>query len=124
MRFIHSRVHGVLDYATGLLLLAAPSLLGFADGGAAQIVPMLLGAGAILYSLLTDYELSLRRLIPLPVHLLFDVGSGVLLAASPFLFGFADRVMWQHVVIGVFEIAAGLTTRTTPDTAGPTARGA
>jgi hypothetical protein len=43
MRFIPTRTHGVIDYLTGLLLLVAPYIFGFADGGAAQWVPMILG---------------------------------------------------------------------------------
>ena len=30
MRFIPTRIHGVLDYAVGVLLVAAPWLFGFA----------------------------------------------------------------------------------------------
>jgi hypothetical protein len=114
LRFITTRTHGVLDYLMGALLIVAPYLLGFADGTAAQWVPQILGAGAIVYSLLTDYELGAVRLIPMPVHLLLDIGSGVLLAASPWLFGFADRVFWPHVILGVLEIGAGIMTRTVP----------
>jgi hypothetical protein len=114
LRFIPTRTHGVLDYLVGVLLILVPYLLGFADGSAAQWVPQILGAGAIVYSLLTDYELGAVRVIPMPVHLLLDIGSGVLLAASPWLFGFADRVAWPHVVLGVLEIGAGLMTRTVP----------
>jgi hypothetical protein len=54
---IPRNVHGILDYVVGLLLIAAPWLLGFADGTAAQNVPVALGAGALLYSLLTNYDL-------------------------------------------------------------------
>jgi SPW repeat len=118
MRFIPTRLHGMADYATGLLLLAAPYLFGFADGGAAQWVPMIIGAGILLMSLLTDYELSLSRLIPMPVHLAADGAGGLLLLVSPWLFGFADQVRWPHIVIGLLEIGAALMTRTTPDTAG------
>jgi hypothetical protein len=50
------------------------------------------------------------------VHLLLDAASGLLLAVSPWLFGFADRVFWPHLVIGLVEIGAALTTRTIPDT--------
>jgi hypothetical protein len=114
LRFIPTRTHGVLDYLMGALLIVAPYLLGFADGSAAQWVPQILGAGAIVYSLLTDYELGAVRVIPMPVHLLLDIGSGVLLAASPWLFGFADRVLWPHVILGVLEIGAGMMTRTVP----------
>lgn len=122
MRFIPSRLHGMADYTTGLLLLAAPYLLGFADGGAAQYVPMILGAATIGMSLFTDYELALSRRIPLPVHLTVDVATGVLLAASPWLFGFADRVFWPHLVVGLLEIGAGLMSRTVPETGAMTVR--
>src|SRR4051812_47089567 len=88
MRVIPTRVHGVLDYVVGALLIAAPWLFHFNEGGAETWVPVVLGAGAILYSLCTDYELGLLRLIPMATHLMLDLGSGVLLALSPWLFGF------------------------------------
>lgn len=55
---IDTRTHGILDYATGALLLAAPYLFGFATGGIEQWLPQLLGAMTIAMSLFTDYELS------------------------------------------------------------------
>jgi hypothetical protein len=106
----------MVDYASGLLLIAAPWLFGFADGSAAQWAPVLLGGGILLMSLLTDYEFSLARVIPMPVHLAADAGGGLLLAASPWLFGFADRVTWPHVILGLLEVGAALMTRTSPDT--------
>ena len=115
MRFIPTRVHGMLDYASGLLLIVAPYLFGFADGTAAQYIPQALGAGILLMSLITDYEFSLAKLVPMPVHLGVDVAGGLLLAASPWLFGFADRVYWPHLILGLAEIGAGLMTRTVPD---------
>ncbi|WP_207538996.1 SPW repeat domain-containing protein [Sabulicella rubraurantiaca] len=123
MRVISTRTHGVLDYLTGLLLIVVPYLLGFADGTAAQYVPQALGVLLLGSSIMTDYELGLMRMIPMPVHLTMDIAMGVLLAASPWLFGFADRVFWPHLLVGLFEIAAGLMTRTTPDAvAGDVAR--
>jgi hypothetical protein len=50
------------------------------------------------------------------LHLGVDAAGGLLLLASPWLFGFADRVMWPHVIIGILEIGAALTTRTVRDT--------
>ena len=116
MRIIPTRIHGMLDYGSGLLLLLAPYIFDFADDTAAQYVPQAIGAGILLMSLVTDYELSLAKLVPMPVHLGVDVAGGVLLAASPWLFGFADRVYWPHLILGLAEIGAGLMTRTTPDT--------
>jgi hypothetical protein len=69
MRFISTRTHGVLDYVVGALLIVVPYILGFADGTAAQWVPQLLGLVAIGGALLTDYELGVMRVIPMPVHL-------------------------------------------------------
>jgi hypothetical protein len=117
MRFIPTRVHGAVDYLTGLVLIMAPFVLGFADNGPAQWVPMVLGAAILVMSLMTDYELSLAKVIPMPVHLGVDAAGGLLLAASPWLFGFADQVFWPHLIIGILEIGAALMTRTTPDTA-------
>jgi len=121
MRFMTTRMHGIADYLVGIVLIIAPYLFGFADGSAAQWIPQILGVGAIVYSLLTDYELGAMRVIPMPVHLGIDFMSGLLLLVSPWLFGFADRVYWPHVIFGLIEIGASLTTQTRPhDTAAST----
>ena len=116
MRFIPTYVHGILDYAMGALLIAAPWLLNFDRGGAETWIPVALGVGAILYSLFTNYELGAVRQLPMPVHLALDAMSGVLLAASPWLFGFADYVWAPHLILGLAEIGAALTTQTVPRT--------
>lgn len=114
MKVIDTRTHGVLDYLTGALLLVAPYLFGFADGGIAQWLPQTLGAMTILMSLITDYELSVAKTIPLGVHLGVDVASGVLLAVSPWLFGFADLIWWPHLLVGLMEIVVPLVTKRHP----------
>lgn len=117
MRFLSTYLHGFADYGVGVVLILLPYLLGFADGTAAQYVPQALGLAAILYSLLTRYELGVAKLIPMPAHLWLDGLSGVLLAISPWLFGFADRVFWPHVIFGLVEIGASLVTKTNPSRA-------
>jgi hypothetical protein len=114
MRFIETKTHGYLDYIMGLFLIAAPWIFDFADGGAKQWVPIVLGAGMILYSLMTDYELGASRQISMGTHLTLDLLGGALLAASPWLFGFADEVWVPHVVLGLAEIGASLMTKRTP----------
>jgi hypothetical protein len=114
MNLIPTRVHGVLDYGMGLLLIAAPWLFGFAHHGAETWVPVVLGAGVILYSIFTRYELGLVRVIPMTGHLALDIGGGIFLAASPWLFGFADVVYWPHVIFGLLEIGAAAMTQRTP----------
>jgi drug/metabolite transporter (DMT)-like permease len=114
MRVIPTRIHGMMDYVIGVLLIAAPWLFGFHSDGADTWVPVILGAGLILYSLFTDYELGAVRRLSMPTHLMLDLGGGVLLAISPWLFGFSDRVWAPHLIVGLIEIGTSLMTRRVP----------
>lgn len=116
MKMIPRNVHGVIDYIVGLALIAAPWLFGFADYSMATYVPVALGLGSLLYSLFTNYEMGLVRKIPFKVHLKMDILSGVILAASPWVFGFASYVFLPHLIVGLFEVVAGLTTKDQPMT--------
>jgi hypothetical protein len=110
MRFIPTKVHGVLDYTVGGFIAASPWILGFARGGAETKVPEAAGKAAVVYSLLTDYEWGVKKVIPMRQHLMLDLASGVLLAASPWLFGFAKKTYLPHLLLGLFEIGAALLT--------------
>lgn len=111
MRFIPSSVHGALDYLVGLFLISAPWMLGFSDQSIPATVMIAVGAINLAYSLLTNYELGVLRLISMPLHLWLDFISGALLAASPWLFGFSDKVWAPHLMLGIFEMAAALTSK-------------
>jgi hypothetical protein len=115
MKIIPRKIHGFLDYLMGVVLIAAPWLFGFADDGPATYIPVALGAGALVYSILTNYESGVVRLIPFRVHLLLDVLSGAFLAISPWLFGFSNKVYLPHLIFGLIEIAAGIMTRESSD---------
>lgn len=114
MRFIPTRVHGVLDYLWGAALASSPWWLGHARGGAETWIPVSFGAGAALYSLLTDYELGIARVFSMRTHLAIDIAGGLLLAATPWLFGLAGEARALHLGFGLFSVAAGLLTRTDP----------
>lgn len=105
-----------MDYLVGIVLIAAPWLFDFARGGAETWVPVILGAGAIIYSLMTNYEYSMSRTISMRTHLTLDLCSGILLAASPWLFGFHEYVYLPHLIVGIAEIGASLMTVTTSST--------
>ena len=94
----------------GLILILAPIMFGFE--GAARTVPLVLGVATLIYSLCTNYELGLLKLVPFRAHLTLDAMSGVLLALSPWLFGFSDRVWMPHLILGLAEIGTVLMTRT------------
>lgn len=114
MRFISTRVHGVIDYLAAGVLIGAPALFGLTRKDARTWLPFALGIGTVAYSALTDYELGVVRVIPMPVHLGLDAANGVLLAASPWLFGFSHKTVSPHVAFGLFEIGASLVTRPAP----------
>jgi hypothetical protein len=115
MEMIDSRTHAVLDYAVGLLLIVSPYLFGFGQWGIEQWLPQLIGAMTIVMSLFTRYELSIAKIIPFPVHLTVDVIGALTLIASPWVFGFAERIWWPHVSIGVVELVVVLLSRKRAD---------
>lgn len=118
IRFVPTGVHAYFDYIGGIALLAARFIFGFFKvGGAAVIVPMVLGGEVIVYSLLTNYELSLPGLkfIPMWVHLMFDFVAAAFLAVSPFFFGFINKApnAWlPHIIMGVGVILLVLVSQT------------
>jgi hypothetical protein len=114
MRFIPTKVHGVMDYLVGILLIASPWLFDFNRGGMETWIPVILGIGALVYSIMTDYELGLTRTLSMRTHLTLDLVSGILLAASPWIFGFADYVYMPHLILGIIEIGAAVMTKREP----------
>src|SRR3954469_10518973 len=126
-RPITPRMHGMLDYPVGVILIAAPWIFGFSDvGGAAVAVPIVVGVLVLGQSLITNYPLSVARLLPLRMHLMMDVVAGLFLAVSPWLFGFADEgtnAWLPHLLVGLGLVAAGLMTERVPQQRRSTERG-
>ncbi len=114
MRFVPTRVHGVVDWIMAPLLIVAPWLFGFARGGAETWVPVALGVAGLIVTFFTDHEYGIVRKIPMIGHLWVDGLSGLLLAASPWLFGFSDAVWIPHLVLGTTEFVAAMITQTVP----------
>jgi hypothetical protein len=114
MRFIPTRLHAPLDSIVGAGLIVAPWIFQFSEHNTPAVISIVLGLGLIGYSLFTDYELGVWRIAPMSVHNLIDVVAGAVLAASPWIFGFADEganVWVPFLVVGLAAIFLGLTTR-------------
>ncbi|MCE7073056.1 MULTISPECIES: SPW repeat protein [Dyadobacter] len=110
MKMISTKLHSIIDYSTSILFIAMPWIVGFNEVPAATWVLIAVGAMSITMSLFTDYEGGMVRSLPMHVHLNVDVVTGLLLAASPWILGFADQVYLPHVILGLFETTAGLLT--------------
>jgi hypothetical protein len=102
MRFLPTRIHGVIDYAWGVLLILTPFMLAFSSDATALWIAIAFGVVGIVYSFLTDYELGGLRLLSMPVHLSFSLKLD-------------NRASWVFLLFGLFAIVASLITRTSSD---------
>ncbi|CAG5067822.1 hypothetical protein DYBT9623_00549 [Dyadobacter sp. CECT 9623] len=110
MKIISTKLHSKLDYATGPLFIAMPWIVGFSEVLPATWTLVAVGSMVILMSMFTDYEGGMVRSIPMSVHLNMDIITGLFLAASPWILGFADQVYLPHLILGIIEVGAGLMT--------------
>jgi hypothetical protein len=118
------RVHAAIEPVIGIILIAAPWIFGFSDANDAKVLCIVLGVVVILSGAMTDWRVSLVRLIPLRMHLMTDLLIALILIVSPFVLGFSDNggATRFMIVAGVLEAIAALSTRWDPReaAAGPT----
>jgi hypothetical protein len=115
LRFIPTSVHGMIDHGIAPTLIAAPAIFDLPDGSPEGLVPRIVGAVEAIYSNLTDYEMSLKNVVPMPVHLALDGIGGAALALVPQVTGARKRGVqhWlPHLGFGLFEIGMALCTKT------------
>jgi hypothetical protein len=103
---IPSKTHAFIDYATAASLITLPLLFSSKKNrGMETYLPMIMGAGVIVQSLFTKYELGVKKKMSMPRHLQLDYINGALMAASPFLFGFRKKSWLPHLAVGLTELA-------------------
>lgn len=115
-------VHAALEPFIALIVIAAPWIFGFSDTDSATVICVLVGVAMLLVGSMTDWRMSLLRVIPLRMHLAGDLVLGAVLLLSPLVFGFADeggptRFM---VIAGALELLTALMTRWDRTEAEPT----
>jgi hypothetical protein len=105
-------IHGALEYAEGVLLIAAPFLFGF-KSDAAVAVAIVVGVLVLVAAASSDGPSSLVNSVPTSAHLLFDVVLAAVLIASPFLFGFNGESAPTafFIVLGVAHLLMTIGTR-------------
>lgn len=114
MKLLNTRLHGLLDYLLGGLLIIAPWMFAFASDHISTWIPVTLGAAVILYSVFTDYEYGFIPEISKRTHLIMDGIIGLFLAVSPWLFNFNEEVFMPHLVVGLVFVIISVSTSTMP----------
>jgi hypothetical protein len=113
MKIIPSRIHTYIGLVIGAVLIAAPWIFGFDDESAPTWTAIIVGAFLLVNELMTKSPSSPVKLIPMKAHIAIEIVTGIVLAASPWLFDFADledKAWIPHVVVGVLVAAYALLT--------------
>jgi len=115
-------LHAALEPLIAVIVIAAPWIFQFSETTSATVICVVVGVAMLLIGSMTDWRMSLVRLIPLRVHLMGDLAIGAVLILSPLIFGFSDeggptRFM---VIAGVLELMTALMTRWNRTEAEPT----
>jgi VanZ family protein len=101
LQVISIRIHRILDFVISLFLICFSWI---SNMSADPIVPgtmMMAGIFLLSYGLFTQYKKKGKGVISLKAHLLLDFLLGILLAVSPWVFGFSHVVYLPHVTTGV-----------------------
>jgi hypothetical protein len=109
-RWIPMDVHAAMDYVDGL---TAASGYFTADDDAACWASIGLGASVIGVSLMTDYRLSVAKVIPIRAHETLDYLWGAACIAMPFALGYwksSPKTAITHIAVGAGAIIASLFT--------------
>jgi hypothetical protein len=117
MRFIPTSVHGAVDHVVGPALVLAPTLLRLDRTSPEGLTARAVGGVEAFYSNITDYEMSVKNVVPMRVHLALDVAGGAALALVPQFTGARKRGKkhWvPHLAIGALEIGMAAFTKTEP----------
>ena len=111
---IPTKTHAYLDYLSAASLLTLPFVFSGKNKGIETYLPVAMGAGVLLQSLLTDYELGAKKKMSMKKHLQLDYMNGALMAMSPFIFGFRKRSWMPHLAVGLSELAVAYFSKSKP----------
>jgi hypothetical protein len=111
-------MHAGIEPIAAIILILSSWIFGFSSNGAAQAVTIIIGALMLVAGSLTDWRLSLMRLIPLRLHFMTDLLLGVVLVISPFIFGFSGNggATRFAIIFGALELLTALGTSWDPET--------
>ena len=99
MKIISSKVHGLLDYATVVFLLLAPTIFQM-EGTLCTFTYVLAGVHFALTAL-TDFEVGLLKVIPFRIHGLLEVVVSIALAGVGLWFRNSGNDLGFYFYIGL-----------------------
>jgi len=115
IRFLPQSVHGVLDYAVAVTLIAVPFILNFRqDSEFAHWLSVAAGLGLFLYSLATDYSVGVVSAITIRQHLALDFAAGALFVVLAAVANFSTEAAVFYGVIGAAVLAVVAVTELDP----------
>lgn len=109
-RVIPQDIHSVADYVNGLSVGSGAFL---SDDPRAKLASVFLAVAGIGVSAITDYRLSLAKIVPIEAHEAIDHIWGISAIAAPFVLGYwktSPKVALTHVITGASTILASLFT--------------
>lgn len=110
VRWIPQDCHSYMDYLNAFATGAAAFTT---DDKTAQIAGITLASLGIGLSAVTDYRVSVAKLVPIEAHEVVDYVWGAAAIAAPFALGYwksSPKVAITHVVAGVGSIVSALLT--------------
>lgn len=121
MRFINTKIHGIFDYLVSIILIAIPFVFHLDKQKPETWLPICMGLGQIPIIFFTKYEVGVVSGLKIQHHLILDLIAGIFLAASPWTFGFYERIYLPHFMVGLLVIFMSLFTKKEPAKINPEA---
>ena len=109
-----TRVHAYLDFLLAAVLATSPWWARFAGMNPETWIAVGVAVAVAVYAASTDYELGVVKRLQMTLHLWVDALAGILLAASPWVFSFDQRVWLPHLVVGILLALLALVSHTIP----------
>jgi hypothetical protein len=137
--FISTKFYGVMNYVLALFLISSPwfipsnagsspalwikpgdaGLAYFHVGGAALFFPTIIGWLQLVMAFFSASKHGVIRQFPMQMHFFLDVITGSFLFASPFVYGFSEKICWPQMLVGALLMIFGIFTQKSPFTTPP-----
>jgi hypothetical protein len=103
-RSIGAVSHGIIDYALAILLIAGPSVVGFA--GIQAKWAYIFGGVLLVMAIVTRYPLGIIKVVGLGIHGFVELLLGICLIAAPWYGSFARGVLSRnfYVMLGLLML--------------------